>query len=391
MNHPDVVISGGGIGGAVLAALLVQGGKRVTIVERATGPPPFLRPELLWPPALRTLERIRPLAFWEQDCLRRAGGLFFQQGGKLRPFATGELFDRAGVRPYFEHPNNLRETMLAVCGAEVRRGVEVTGLLRDGSRVTGVATREIATGETGEIAAVLTVGDDGGHSAVRTACGITCELRTFPLDFFAAGQPWPGEWKDDEIRVFVPVKARPGGLTAFGLMPLPGGHAATLGIAPVDADEARLAVDFAALMAENPDIPATLAACRFPAGYKRIGRQWGSADSYGVPGCVLIGDAIHPVSPAGGQGANMAIGDAAALARFILENNPDPAGALWEERRAMHERGIRPTRLAATGFKLGSVPGARWLVGALISLVFHSEGLRLRAFRSLGSQSPGQD
>jgi 6-methylpretetramide 4-monooxygenase len=381
----DVVISGGGIGGAVLAALLVQGGRRVVIVERAMGPPPSLRPELLWPPAIRILERIRPLDFWEKNCLRRAGGLYFQQAGKCEAFATRELFARSGVNPSFEHPNQLRETLLSVCGADLRRGVEVTGLLQEGERVCGVATRELSGGRTEDITASLVVGDDGGHSVVRAACGIPCELSTFPLDFFASALTWPTEWKDDEVRVLLPVRARPGGLIGIGLMPLPGAFAASLGIAPVGADEADLAADFAGLIAENPDLPSSIASSGFPRGFKRIGRQWGLAPSYGIPGCVLIGDAIHPVSPAGGQGANMAIGDAACLARLILENDPDPADAFFEERRPAHRRGLRPTRLAAAGIKASDFPGVGILQRALFSLLFGSEFVRSRVLRTLGA------
>ena len=45
----DFVIAGGGIGGTVLATLLGRQGLRVRVLERATGPPPFVRPEVLWP------------------------------------------------------------------------------------------------------------------------------------------------------------------------------------------------------------------------------------------------------------------------------------------------------------------------------------------------------
>ena len=68
MNQTDVLTSGGGIGGAVLAALVVRGGKRVTIVERANVPLPFLHPGLLWPAAMRTMASIRPLDGQRTPC-----------------------------------------------------------------------------------------------------------------------------------------------------------------------------------------------------------------------------------------------------------------------------------------------------------------------------------
>jgi len=45
----DVIIAGGGIGGAVLAQLLSRGGQRVIVLERSAAPPNWLRPEILWP------------------------------------------------------------------------------------------------------------------------------------------------------------------------------------------------------------------------------------------------------------------------------------------------------------------------------------------------------
>ena len=385
MKQTDVLISGGGIGGAVLAALLVRGGKRVTIVERAKGPPPFLRPELLWPAAMRTLASIRPVEFWERECLKRGGGITLDRGGKVRPLFTAQMFETAGVQPFFEHPNNLRETLLVISGAEVQRGVEVTGLLHDGPRVCGVSTRDVATGATSDITAGLTIGDDGANSVVRTGCGLTCELHPFPLDFLAAGLPWPAEFPPDAVHVLLSRKRLPAGLLGFGLMPMPDGQAACVGIVRAGEGDDRLAEAFAELLSGSAEAPASLSSCGFPAGFRRIGRVFGLAKSYGVPGAVLIGDAIHPVSPAGGQGANMAIGDAACLARLILHASPDPASALDRERRRAHERGLRPTRLAARAFRLARIPGAGAVMGGILPLVLASQALRLRALRSLGS------
>jgi 2-polyprenyl-6-methoxyphenol hydroxylase-like FAD-dependent oxidoreductase len=386
MSKRDVIIAGGGIGGAVLAALLVRGGKTVTIVEKATGPPPFLRPELLWPPAMRIIEDIRPREFWERECVRQAGRFMLDRGGRMRPVFTSWMFDAAGVRPFFEQPNNTRETLLAICGAEVRRGVEVTGLLRDGGRVRGLTAREVATGDAIELEAELTVGDDGAHSAVRAACGLTYELHPFPAEFFAGTvrQTWPRGWPPDEVRVFLPRKRLPAGLLAFGMMPMPGGEAACLGIVWTGEAEQGLDESIALLVAGASDPPPPSVTATFPGSFQRIGRSWGHAERYGIPGVVLIGDAIHSVSPAGGQGANMAIGDGAALARFILDGVANPAAALERDRRAAHVRGLRPTRLAARAFRLGRIPGLGTVIRGMAGIGLASPGLRIRVLRSLG-------
>jgi 2-polyprenyl-6-methoxyphenol hydroxylase-like FAD-dependent oxidoreductase len=52
----------------------------------------------------------------------------------------------------------------------------------------------------------------------------------------------------------------------------------------------------------------------FPRDFRRVSRPFGHAESYVANGAALIGDAAHPMTPVGGQGANASIWDALALA-----------------------------------------------------------------------------
>ena len=67
-----------------------------------------------------------------------------------------------------------------------------------------------------------------------------------------------------------------------------------------------------------PAVRSLLSGKIFPEGFAKFEPHFGHVPRYGVPGAVLLGDAAHPVTPAGGQGANMAVADAVALAREIL-------------------------------------------------------------------------
>jgi 2-polyprenyl-6-methoxyphenol hydroxylase-like FAD-dependent oxidoreductase len=67
-----------------------------------------------------------------------------------------------------------------------------------------------------------------------------------------------------------------------------------------------------------------------------------------------MGDAAHPVSPAGGQGANMSVADARALAETVLHDPSDLLEVYERRRREANERSLRFTRGAA---RLLALPG----------------------------------
>ena len=95
----------------------------------------------------------------------------------------------------------------------------------------------------------------------------------------------------------------------------------------------------------------------FPNGFMRIKRPWGHAPGYGAPGAVLMGDAAHSVSPAGGQGANMSIADAVVLAELLLRGEPNLIAEYQRRRRPANERSLGPTRIAHSALAL---PG--WMI-----------------------------
>jgi 2-polyprenyl-6-methoxyphenol hydroxylase-like FAD-dependent oxidoreductase len=80
-----------------------------------------------------------------------------------------------------------------------------------------------------------------------------------------------------------------------------------------------------------------------------------------------MGDAAHPVSPAGGQGANMSIADGRAIAELALAGEPNLLAAYERIRRPANRRSLRFTRGAAFVFGLPDwllpTPLLFWLVG----------------------------
>jgi 2-polyprenyl-6-methoxyphenol hydroxylase-like FAD-dependent oxidoreductase len=349
----DFVVAGGGIGGAVLAELLARGGTRVVVLERNHEPPTWTRPEIFWPATAEFLSKIAPREVWEQEAARPLEGIDIHDGRALLPLISSAVFERAGVRPWSTDPNALRELLLARASFELRRGVEVVGLLREGARVVGVRAREVATGKEIDVPARWTVGDDGVRSVVREGCGIPIALRTFPLDLLCFGPAWPPGLPASRVRLWANRGRTASGILGLGAVPLPRGRGTGLVFFRPQADEdPRTAPEWERFLALDPLLGEVVAGRRFPADFTLVRRRWGHAERYGIDGAVLIGDAAHPVSPAGGQGSSMAVADARALAEILLSGSRDPIAEYERRRRPANERSLAITRLAHRAWSL---------------------------------------
>ncbi|MBO0901150.1 FAD-dependent monooxygenase [Cellulomonas sp. zg-ZUI222] len=299
----DVVISGGGPTGMMLAAELRLHGADVLVLERDAEPSPAVRSLGLHPRSIEVLD--------QRGLLDR-----FLAHGQPYPQAVGHLagIDRPAPadldtahRYVLGIPQPVTDRLLTEraleLGARVRRGCEVTGVEQDDEGVT-VA---LADG-TRERAAWL-VGCDGGHSLVRRAVGIG-----FP------GEAATTEWilaevqvtapPDELARVVAAVRERHQG---FGVGPA--------------GDGLHRAVVPAAAVAEDRTVPPTLDELRTrlrayagtdfgvhsPRSLTRFGDATRLADRYRVGRVLIAGDAAHVHPPLGGQGLNLGIQDAVNL------------------------------------------------------------------------------
>ena len=321
----DVVIVGAGIGGAVLALDLGRRGWRVALVERETVPPRIARPEILWSTTTDALER-----YGVADAIRERASVKMEaiEVGGEKPWLriTRQDFDAAGIDAFSTNPSLTRailaEAAVATGNVEVHRGVAVEELLRENGRVIGIRSKELV------LETQLVVGDDGGNSIVRTQLGIPIALTPFPIEFVTAMIP---EWTLPPSRARVWID----GSGARAYIPWPGGEGILL--IPLPADRPT---------PEGQD-------------YKRIARPFGHAPSYVADGAALIGDAVHPMTPAGGQGANASIWDALALAD--VADAALRAGDVSRERLLAYERLRRPnnersvaiSRIARRAFRTG--------------------------------------
>lgn len=349
----DVLIVGGGIGGLVLAELLGRGGKRVVVLERSTGPPPFNRPEILWPATQELLCTLIPRVRWLDRAVIPLRGMQAFDGRAFRWAISPSALDRANVEPWSTNPNVTRELLMRLNSFELVRGVEVKEVLKNQERVIGVRSSEVAGGSEREWLAPLTIGDDGGHSLVRAACGIELKTRLFPLDLVCFQVDWPADFQPDVGRIWPNWRSAKSGLVALGILPTGQQHG--VGIIPARPrafdDIPRSQAAWQEFIAEEPSLTALVGARKFPEDFMRVRRPWGHAPRYGAAGALIMGDAAHPVSPAGGQGANASIADGRAIAELILAGEKNLLAAYERRRRPANRRSLRFTRAAS--FVLG--------------------------------------
>lgn len=348
----DVVIVGAGIGGAVLALDLGRRGWRVALIERESAPPRIARPEILWGATLRALERYDLDEAIRQSASVRLEGV--EIGGD-KPWLriTRDDFAAAGVEAFSTNPSMTRtiiaDAAVATGNVEIHRGVAVNDLLINHGWIIGVQGKRGDT--TLAFKAHLVIGDDGGSSVVRTHLGIPITLDTFPIDFITAMiTHWP--LSPQRVRGWIQPKALGDGVPVAVFIPWPGNEGVLL--MPLPPDRAKRLFEqppetfWSAIERVTPMAGALREQLHFPRDFFCVARPFGHAGSYVADGGALIGDAVHPMTPAGGQGANASIWDALALAE--VADVVLGTGEVSCERLLPYERLRRPVNDASVSF-----------------------------------------
>lgn len=376
MNTTDVLVIGAGPTGLTLTAALLAKGLRVALVDRQAEGANTSRAAGV---NARTLEVLAPL-----DVTRR----LVKEGIEAPRFVIRDgarkllSLDFSGLDTDYPFtllaPQSTTERLLLdrvrELGGDVTRPKVLATVVQDADGVTATFT----DGEV--IRARYVVGADGMHSTVREQAGIGFSGGSYAHSFVLADVRLTGDAPTDEVRLFWAAE----GLTVVA--PLPNGDFRI--VAPVD---------------EAPEEPSAsfvqdLLDARGPGGITVGEVTWGSrfrihhrvADTYRAGRILLAGDAAHVHSPAGGQGMNLGIQDAVALAEAlagVLTGGPDTlldeysatrrpiaqqVVALTDRltRLATLPRALRPIRNVLLGV-IGRVPRAtRALAARLSGLVY---------------------
>lgn len=350
-----VAIAGGGIAGLTLACALKNSGLRVIVLEAQTQAA-TLNKQQAYAVSLRSSKIFQQIGVWSQILPRISGFQQIQLSDN----------DYAGVVKFFTP--DLGSTANIVSGT-AELGTEKLGYVAEHwaiaqvlqdylspedicyeTTVTAVAYNakqvelqlQTPTGEL-TITSQLLVAADGSRSPLRTGAGINTK-----------------GWKYWQSCITTRVKPENPDYIAyekfqtsgpFAILPLPNGLCNVVWTAPHAETQALISLPDQEFLAELT---------------KRFGQQMGKielvgqryvfpvqlmqSDRYIAPRLALVGDAAHCCHPVGGQGLNMGIRDAAALAEVIqtAQQNQQDLGDLSVLQE--YDRWRRPENLIILAF-----------------------------------------
>lgn len=340
-------IVGAGPAGVLLAYMLARHGIDVTLLEAHHDFDRDFRGDTLHPSTLEVMDELGladKLLQLPHTKLRR---LAAQSGmGLVNVIDFGRLktkFPYVAFMPQARFLEFVTGEAQRFPAFHLRMGARVDGLLEEDDKVCGVSYRD-ANGDH-QLRAVLTIGTDGRFSTIRKLAGFatTAVKASPPMDvlwFRLARRP------DDPHGAlgrfghgYALVELERGAQWQIAFI-IPKGSYPQLHSAGIEALRqavVQTAPEFADRITELDDWKQvsllSVEADRLPRWYK--------------PGLLLLGDAAHVMSPAGGNGINYAIMDAVAAANLL--HVPLKAGRVTVADLArVQRRRMVPTRVIQT-------------------------------------------
>ncbi len=312
----DVLVVGGGIVGATLACALAEEPLRVAILEH--NPPPSA------PSGDYTL-RVSAIAPSSRTIFEHIGAWSDMQPQRICPVEEMHIWDSGGSGAIHFDSADLGEPCLAYIIENDAMLAALWWRIAQCDHVDTYCPSELGAievhddrvtvhlSEGGHLSTRLLVGADGARSIVRARMSISSTRWDYAQQGIVAMVAVEKPRRYTAWQRFLPT-----GPLAF--LPLPDGRYSIVWSVDAAQAEALLAQDDAGFLESlQAAFGERLGNMRSSSARLAFPLQRAHAQRYVAPRVALIGDAAHTVHPLAGQGVNLGLLDAAALAEVLLD------------------------------------------------------------------------
>jgi 2-octaprenylphenol hydroxylase len=317
MQSYDVVVVGGGMVGLVLALALKDSDLSVAVIDAEQGNKPLgEQPELRVSALSLASENIlRKLGVWDDIAGQRH--LSYQHMKVWDKDSFGKIeFSHADVQQaqlgHIIENQSLRGSLWRK--AESSKHIELLAPKRIAKLVFGQQESFITLDDESMLSARLVVGADGANSYVRQQAGLPLTFWDYDHQAIVATIKTALPHQNTARQIFTPT-----GPLAF--LPLWGEHLCSIVWSQDEPEAQRLL----ALSAEEFNKALTvsfdgcLGLCELVSERQSYPLKMRYARNWVCDRVALVGDAAHTIHPLAGQGANLGLLDAAALAEQLSE------------------------------------------------------------------------